>query len=516
MDDYLNIRAKHGKRHRTEFFTRDGQVNKQKNALVAYPRGARPSASSSSSTTYTSSPSRPPLCPCIAQTGKAFQRADVEAALGAAGLGVKSWVPSAFSHPFEELDHYSVQKYRSMGMTEDNFLFHLFPSFRLTVYAVRIQAEPAPPGRAKVGPWLVPFPPNDPRGLAAASSGPPQRDFSTSTGDFVVLDRLGPRTLSTTFANSARSAASRISTSFAFSHYSAVEGINFTHIALPTISACMDALSTKPTIARLMQINRDLHATAGYSYDEDYATHLLLQLLRFFESINVISLWYVDKADATPQRIEESFTLPIRVVKPDATRKMGLTASGGSARQAGVGTTSMGGISSGSGSGSSSSSSSGGSSANAGGASAVGERKNTIKVGPIAYERGGPSPDTIKVGGLNVQRKTSSQKEPQAHVEVQAPRTADVSATGEARVDPSGTNSASNSASNSDSNSDSDSDSDSDSASYDGGLFGNDPDDPEEEYSMDTPEGVERFYAEQVRVVSSCDAPSDASGACAR
>jgi hypothetical protein len=335
---------------------------------------------------------------------------------------------------------------------------------------------------------LIPFPANDPRGAAAASTGPPRRDFGPATGDFVVLDRLGPRVLSTTFANSARSAASRISTSFAFSHYSAVEGINFTHIALPTVSACMDALSTRPTIARLMQINKDLHAALGFGYDEDYATHLLLQLLRFFESINVISLWYVDKAHATPQRIEESFALPVRAIKPDANRKRGTPVFEGVA-----GTSGVGGISS------STSSSSGGGS---GGAAAAGDRKNAIKVGPIAYERGSPPPDTIKVGGLNVHRKTTPQVQVQSETQAQAqaPRVADVSATGEARVDPpSASSTNTNTNTNMDDSASSEDEYEYEDSSGGGGLFGSDPDDPEDEYTLDTPEGVERFYAEQVR-----------------
>ena len=97
-------------------------------------------------------------------------------------------------------------------------------------------------------------------------TGPPHRDFTSQNGEFVVLDRLGPRVLSTTFAATPRTAAASISTSFAFTHYNAMEGINFTHIALPTISACMAALSTKPTISRLMAINRELFTSTGMSH----------------------------------------------------------------------------------------------------------------------------------------------------------------------------------------------------------------------------------------------------------
>ena len=50
--------------------------------------------------------------------------------------------------------------------------------------------------------------------------------------------------------------------------------------------------------------------STGRSYDEEYGIHLLLQLLKYLESINVISFWYVDKAHASPAHIEEQFKLP--------------------------------------------------------------------------------------------------------------------------------------------------------------------------------------------------------------
>jgi hypothetical protein len=379
MDGYLDGRAKHGRRHRTEYYTRDGL------------------------------------------SGKAFLRGDVEQALVSAGLEVKSWVPSAFSHPFEELDHYTVQRYRSLGMSEEDFLYYEFPSFRYTVYAVRGRSDTTPPGRARVGPWMIPFPVGDPRAASAALTGPPGRDFNTQTGEFVILDRLGPRVLSATFANSARQAAARISTSFAFSHYNAAGGINFTHIALPTVSACLSALSSKPTVRGLMQINRELHASIGQPYEEQYGIHLLLQLLKFFESINVISVWYVDRADAAPANIQAMFEVPKYATQaskrlPTATQASKNAHGGTVPRAAGA---------------------AGGSSSGAGGSGGgVGERKNKITIGPVVYARGGPpwtpagsssggstsgsasgsasgstsggaNTGPQKVGGLNVQRKAS-------------------------------------------------------------------------------------------------------------
>ena len=146
-------------------------------------------------------------------------------------------------------------------------------------------------GRARVGPWLISFPSGDTRNNndEMIRSGPPHRDFTSQTGEFVVLDRLGPRVLSTTFAAAPRTAAASISTSFAFTHYNAMEGINFTHIALPTISACMAALSTKPTISQLIAINRDLLTSMGRSNVKPYpcflSPHLLPSLPLFFVSI---------------------------------------------------------------------------------------------------------------------------------------------------------------------------------------------------------------------------------------
>jgi hypothetical protein len=112
-----------------------------------------------------------------------------------------------------------------MGISEESFLYSIFPSFRYTIYATKKSLKIN--GRLKINESL--YTTND------------------SINDVVVLDRLGSNRLNDIFNTSIEKAIHSMSTTFAFSHFSN-PSINLSYIALPTISATLSILSSFPTI----------------------------------------------------------------------------------------------------------------------------------------------------------------------------------------------------------------------------------------------------------------------------
>lgn len=163
-----------------------------------------------------------------------------------------------------------------MGLDQEAFLHSILPSFRFTIYATKNSVNIK--GRLKLEESIFSYTvDNDVKYMKKAD-------------DIVVLDRLGSSRLSDVFSTCAEKAIHSMSTSFAFSHYSN-PSINLSYIALPTISASLSVLSSMPTIRQLELINKDLHMKHNKDYDEIYGRLLLLDILIFFERINVISFW---------------------------------------------------------------------------------------------------------------------------------------------------------------------------------------------------------------------------------
>jgi hypothetical protein len=80
-------------------------------------------------------------------TFAAFHRHEVEGILFSYGLKEVSWLPATYSHPYSELQQASVQKYKSIGVSEEAFAYTIMPNFRYTVYATSAASDL--PGRAR-------------------------------------------------------------------------------------------------------------------------------------------------------------------------------------------------------------------------------------------------------------------------------------------------------------------------------------------------------------------------------
>lgn len=203
-------------------------------------------------------------------------------------------------------------------MSEDDFLHYILPSFRLTVYVTKRTAVVA--GRVKIGPWIFDSKGDnksqraDKRGKESESESekdkgkenkegnkndkekesgservPHRKGFNASS--LIILDRMGSGQLGASFTACLTSAASQLSTTFSFSHYSS-RPLNLTRVILPAISPSLSTLSSHPTVRDLQLFNRDFHSKLDRTYDEKYEQALLLDTLSFLESINVISFWY--------------------------------------------------------------------------------------------------------------------------------------------------------------------------------------------------------------------------------
>ena len=213
-------------------------------------------------------------------------------------------------------------------MSESDFLHYLFPSFRHTIYAVKI--TDSVPGRLQLGPWIFDSEINPKNNLIEGdkienkknsniankntNDNNDNNDYNDvsddndnlilkniSANNIFILDRMGMGStqspspgLGSTFKTCLQSATSSLSTTFVFSHYSA-RSVNFTRVILPTISASLSLLSENPTVKDLENFNIKFHKKLKRTYDVQQGQDLLVEILNFFESINVISFYYSSK-----------------------------------------------------------------------------------------------------------------------------------------------------------------------------------------------------------------------------
>ena len=177
------------------------------------------------------------------------------------GLSIAGWLPTAYSHPFDELDHYSVKKFEFSGLSQDTFVFELFPSFRYSVYVTANEA--VIPGRASL---------------------------KNST---YIIDRTG--SLSSIFEHAITRAVNNVPITFLASHY-ASPTINFTYTVIPDIAASATMLSSKQTFEQLVLANIDLKkqiAAANGAVDQSMVSfeaisYILSRFLSFLEKINCV------------------------------------------------------------------------------------------------------------------------------------------------------------------------------------------------------------------------------------
>eukprot|EP01034_Spumella_vulgaris_P023136 gene23136-29329_t len=196
---------------------------------------------------------------------RAFSQSEVLSAAQSAGLKAVAWVPSAYAHPFDELGHYEVKKFWAAGMTQEHFVENYMTFFRYSVYLQR--ADATSPGRAKMTKDVL-----------------TNQSFARS---IQVLDRTG--SLGISFSGIGRRAEQRLSTSFAFAPYSIKGEFSLDYQVLPAVSPCLAELSSGASVADLHKVNVDFAVQHKQVVDQDALRDLLLHLLNYLETINVIT-----------------------------------------------------------------------------------------------------------------------------------------------------------------------------------------------------------------------------------
>jgi hypothetical protein len=187
---------------------------------------------------------------------------DMKAALSGAGFSVKSWVPTATLSPFEEMELYDVQKYRSFGLSEDDFLHNILVTFRYGVYAVCDDASKvAIPGRLRVADLV-------------------DADTIVQRNTYVI-DRTG--SLENIFKGAEYRAESKLSMEYVTMEPTFAGAV--AHICMPTELRGYTLLGSGPNLHEI--------ATANYVNNNAASRERLAAFLHFLESINAISLWTV-------------------------------------------------------------------------------------------------------------------------------------------------------------------------------------------------------------------------------
>ena len=69
--------------------------------------------------------------------GLVFTQREIIDIINKCNLEVKAWIPSAFSQPYQELQYSSIQRFKDIGLDQQDFLMNIFPSFRYSVYITK-------------------------------------------------------------------------------------------------------------------------------------------------------------------------------------------------------------------------------------------------------------------------------------------------------------------------------------------------------------------------------------------
>lgn len=167
----------------------------------------------------------------------------------------------------EEIDFFSVQKYRSLGVTEKDFTEEYLTNFRYTIYCTK-DSYSSNTGRVKLS-----------------------MDIFTSNAakNIIVSDRIG--TLSQSFAAATELSTNGIPTIFSFAHYSNHKQFNFTYVAMPGTAPCLTILSSGKSVQDLLKYNKEFSIKSRFQFSLKQLQNELIELLSFFEKLNMISYW---------------------------------------------------------------------------------------------------------------------------------------------------------------------------------------------------------------------------------
>jgi hypothetical protein len=207
-----------------------------------------------------------------------FTQREVEEDIDLLGLRIVNWVPKGYSKPFEEFDDYSIQSYRSYGLSQEAFVEELFISFRYSVYITHSNASSSPS--------LLRVP--GPAHLEEASWIADNSDISQSKA--VVIDRYGGE-LSAIFQQGISGKVTSFSFIAAPSVWAQITGNehHITFFAMADILPALALLSKKPTLKDLFAVIMGKGKTEGER--ERLLRAHLVKALQFLVKLSFITLW---------------------------------------------------------------------------------------------------------------------------------------------------------------------------------------------------------------------------------
>jgi hypothetical protein len=258
---------------------------------------------------------------------RSYLQSEAEALVDQAGLRIASWVPTAYARPFgeifwfslsqvypedarfvvtylrfflifssEEMQHYDILKYRSMGLSQERFLQELMSSFRYSMYVVKSPVSAPTTQRPDIGRFKLTS-----RVFEGTRSSP------SLASRLQILDRTGY--LAGTFQNMEQLAKIRQSTTIEFAHYALPGDVRFSFILSPVIAPCLATLSSRPSLQSLHDANANFAAAEGFELVEIEAQDLLISLISFLEKLNIITFEFIDKPQVSAPRAGRAFKI---------------------------------------------------------------------------------------------------------------------------------------------------------------------------------------------------------------
>ena len=73
--------------------------------------------------------------------GLVFTQNEIIDIINKCNLEVKAWLQTAFSQPYQELQYSSIQRFKDIGLDQEQFLMNIFPGFRYSVYITKKGAD---------------------------------------------------------------------------------------------------------------------------------------------------------------------------------------------------------------------------------------------------------------------------------------------------------------------------------------------------------------------------------------
>jgi hypothetical protein len=194
---------------------------------------------------------------------------EIEDLLIQSNLQVLAWLPTSYSHPYDELDHYNILKFKSFGIDQESFVSNLFPSFRYSLYISNKIVN------------------ND--NIRVLINEELFNDYLLER--IIINDRTSIRLVN--FLNNAYiRGKSSMSTLINTNHYLA-NNLEITYLILPSITPIIPLISSNLSIYDFLQaIKNDYNNNNNNEsiYPEDFIKMELIKFLSFLEKINYITV----------------------------------------------------------------------------------------------------------------------------------------------------------------------------------------------------------------------------------